>query len=701
MASTNWGYIPNDFNPKDPMYVYGGQLKDKDDMRSANLLKDFPEAFKNDADATGSCVIDAVSAALGCLSHLSKDNTIPSQPSRRFIYYNARAIPMMASSGDGTKWPNTVFDTGLRITEAMEAIAVYGAAPEWQFPWVVQDFSWAADAVWGVNERGPDAAYVEAAKTSAIEYYRLDFDRGEAIAVMEWDEVRAVGTATMSRVRQCLSEGLPVIFAFHFFWETFKTVGPAAVGDDGYPTIEKIPAERRLVGPSNKKHRTHVALIIGFDQNKRRVLVKSMWDSVPYFWMSYEWIMDVRGTENFWMMRNSGKQASRRTMQTATDSDFLIKHMDRFSDSENMSTAPNSTIATVSRKDGILDLFWITESGTLERGYFYQGWNAWRRTRIPIPVPAAAGAVAAVAATPDRLDVFWMSQDGVVHNAACNPDINAEPVTWEFSTVCDKGKAEPRAGLTTAARGPGEEGYVQVYWVGPDASVRSAGRHPGKPWWSNTVAGPGSAHPYSNIAAIIDGPRGGFEITEDPREAVWWISPEGVLRGIERGTYQMWWKDFSGTTGQPNTVSLTSRIAAIKLKSDAARDRHEYARVYCVSPQGAVRHLVYTYQTSEVSVGIGLGREDSYNPEGNSAWTGTDIKVFNVGDGTVDKVLAFWHNIHGQLMAVNEAGTVTTLSGHRGVRRGSPLGVTQYDGNFLLGMKIYSGVLGMGQYHYP
>ncbi|KAI1174323.1 hypothetical protein F4777DRAFT_385397 [Nemania sp. FL0916] len=326
------GYIPDGYDGADPRYVYLGEPTHKNDMQVANLLKTVPEAFKTDQPLTGSCVVDLVTAATRFLALCSSHGRLPARPSRRFLYFNARALALMdREGGDPTMWPDAVEDKGVRIRHAARAVSIFGAAAEDIWSWEEQQTlkNGESRVVVGINDRPPHAVYHIAGAGPYIECNRVDANPHPSnLEGLGGDELKAFGLVTLSGVKKCLIEGYPVIFAFHLFWPMFQSVPPStAGGDEGYPTIAMIPAECRLAGPDpTKGFRTHAALIVGLDDQKRRVLVKSLEGQPssppPCFWMSYEWITDVRATIDFWMLRESSKSA-RRAMKVPGASDLL------------------------------------------------------------------------------------------------------------------------------------------------------------------------------------------------------------------------------------------------------------------------------------------------------------------------------------------------------------------------------------------
>ncbi|CAM1505068.1 Fc.00g107050.m01.CDS01 [Cosmosporella sp. VM-42] len=163
MAAPNGGYIPDGFNADDPKYMFKGKPAAP---TSVNLLKATPAAFKP-PPPIGSCVVDAVAAAVSYLTHQTNDSKIPASPSRRFISYNAGAIPIMDETVDNTPWSGVVTDNGVQLRQALRAVSSFGAVPEDSFPWTGHD---------GINTHPFKDIYMEVDNTPALEYCRLDYE---------------------------------------------------------------------------------------------------------------------------------------------------------------------------------------------------------------------------------------------------------------------------------------------------------------------------------------------------------------------------------------------------------------------------------------------------------------------------------------------------------------------------------------------
>jgi hypothetical protein len=73
-------------------------------------------------------------------------------------------------------------------------------------------------------------------------------------------------------------------------------------------------------------------------------------------------------------------------------------------------------VTAVARTPDHLDVFWVGLDGSVGSTWWGAGANnaRWNAAFEIAPAGSAAGAVTAVARTPDHLDVFWVGLDGSV-----------------------------------------------------------------------------------------------------------------------------------------------------------------------------------------------------------------------------------------------------------------------------------------------
>ncbi|KAF4333889.1 cysteine ase [Fusarium beomiforme] len=714
----NGFYEADGFDFEDKPYIYSGKAKNKNDLISIDLAHKYPESFERYAMPSEITVVDAVCAAIRFSSKASQ-GFMP-RPSRRFIYYNARALPLMDVYKSSTKWPDEVRNVSVKIRQVFRAVRVYGLVEEEVFPWAFEDFSHAKNAVWGINERPPVRAYGGTAPETetepetepviepgtVIEPYRLDSYQPEVMSGMDEFELRALRASTLARIRLCLSEEYPVIFTFHLFWDTFKTVPAAQSGDRGFPTIEKIPAERRMVGPRwNSNHGAQAALIVGLEHEKRRLLVKGMTKFVEYFWMPYEWIIDVYATQSFWIIRNTRNKIQQPRMERIETNSWYQQwdtlrpwKLKAINNSSTVSMAPNSSISVISRNTGVLDMFWISDQCTVEWVYYNPPKHKWKRQTVTIQdegMKSFPGAIASVSVAPQKLDIFWMTASGAICNASTEVNIDTEPAIWKPSIICIDGTVEPRAGIAATAE-PADSywaGLINIYCVGPGGSIEQISTLGESPYVVKTIAGPGSAHPYSNLSAVANYVKDRNRPVDGYREwldAVVWITPDGTIagkRGGGTGWVDLW--------NQPGEVLAwpTSRISAV-LHCDNGDMKVYYVtkneKLYCDT--AIINVMPGTSYSNHKEV-------EAFGAKKTNVRRNSDIKAIEVftSDSSGPGTMVLWQNQYGQLMIGSTAtNEYWELSKNRGVRQGSPLGIALCNRKPVIGMKIDDGVIAAG-----
>jgi hypothetical protein len=186
-----------------------------------------------------------------------------------------------------------------------------------------------------------------------------------------------------------------------------------------------------------------------------------------------------------------------------------------------------SGLAVASRGPGHLDVFWVTPDGAIG-GAWWDGapgnnWGDHTNYEIAPPGSARAGSpVVAVARTPDHMDVFWVTPDGSIGSAWYDaaPGCN----WWDHQpfTLAGPGSASPTGGLAAVARTPD---HLDVFWVTPDGAI-------GSNWWDAApncgwgnhstfnIAEPGSAATNSPVAATARMPE---------QLDVFWVGRNGAI----------------------------------------------------------------------------------------------------------------------------------------------------------------------------
>jgi hypothetical protein len=192
-------------------------------------------------------------------------------------------------------------------------------------------------------------------------------------------------------------------------------------------------------------------------------------------------------------------------------------------------------VTAVARTPDHLDLFWVGLDGSVGSTWWDAGANngAWNAAFEIAPAGSAAqGAVTAVARTPDHLDVFWVGPDGSVGSTWW--DAGANNGAWNTPFEIAPAKAAQGA-VTAVARTPD---HLDVFWVGPDGSV-------GSNWWD---AGANNGRWNAAFGIVPAGSAAGavMAVARTPDHLdVFWVGPDGSV-----GTN--WW-DAHANNGAWNT----------------------------------------------------------------------------------------------------------------------------------------------------
>jgi Papain family cysteine protease len=245
-------------------------------------------------------------------------------PSRLFLYYNARLLRYL----DGKTKDITIRNEGCYIRTALKSLEKWGVCPESAWPWFPRTEDTQKDPwnwrVAGVNASPGDYTnasapnYKLASNFRATEYYKLDPDRFPADGKKMWTdpEKKDIGIRTLKNLKQCLSEGYPVIFGV--FFDGDPDLVPWADeakrrGVQYLPDRVKWNDIMKQSSDSNGKLiqvAAHAVLAIGYSDKDKRVLCQNSWGKNwgidrGFFWMSYNYILDWYATSDFWVIKTT------------------------------------------------------------------------------------------------------------------------------------------------------------------------------------------------------------------------------------------------------------------------------------------------------------------------------------------------------------------------------------------------------------
>ncbi|KAH8678422.1 hypothetical protein BX600DRAFT_431700 [Xylariales sp. PMI_506] len=325
MATFNTARIPDTYNPSDKSYVCRftqplPKVKNLAENVSASWL--WPIYHQHN---TESCVANATAAAVRFVAHRTKEErniSVPDaalDPSRLFIYFNARTVPNLESSGDLLPLNSVLQDGGSQNRDSLKGVALLGVCSDAKWKMDIDNPENPEDGnpddnrtVRNVNQVPPEDAFNEAPAVKLFEYCRLDPDHPDEIEKqLTLDERVAVGKVTLSKLRQCLAEGYPVVFGFWWYSDDPKWGLDKNNTHRVMPDLE--PNERHAGPPKNANgsvmYGGHTVLAIGYDDNEKLVLCQNSygpnWGSANSgrFWLPYHWVEDWEATDDFWMIR--------------------------------------------------------------------------------------------------------------------------------------------------------------------------------------------------------------------------------------------------------------------------------------------------------------------------------------------------------------------------------------------------------------
>lgn len=629
------GWNPDEFDVDDKPYYYNGQFGGRDKFKEANLLRDHPDWLLPVYEQwdTYSCTANATAAAIRFLALKHKksgDTKDASQydPSRLFLYYNARAVQKM----DGVKdpqWPKRVIDSdtdvpkegGSKIRDCMKSINLFGIAPESTWPFEknldaakIQEIEATRNSkqsvagmynatICKINDRPTDFAYETASETHATEYLRLDPDYFDDPWLLE-KEKTAVSTLTLLHLRQCLVEGYPVVFGINWYEKTY---------DDNFERINdewylKKPPVRTSVKDSNQMDKIdpktgevqyvsrptydgHTVLAVAFEDSNKRVLIRSSWNDEKqwtnadmtynrHFWVHYDTIEDYDATSDFWMIRFVKHEATvpghptlRKSTPLKIEAPFTAL---RPSYSAHTRFGTASTIAVVQKLGRGTHVFYAGEHGTVEHTWTTDG-AIWAYSRVAEKDSIAGNSALATVVNPAKqIEVFWITPLGRV-GAAFSTNLGG--TDWHvYHPFQDSGDIaigglsvlvvkNVHIGLCCATQNGRVLFAERTKGIGEDAH-----------WTVNDIA------PEASASTDKDSPSSITSASRGPDHAeFWWVGPKGSIEGC---CWLNGWAQWGHYTLAPQgSAALRSRITAV---TDGPS-----MRVYYITPNGSIREHSY------------------------------------------------------------------------------------------------------------
>ena len=247
----------------------------------------------------------------------------------------------------------------------------------------------------------------------------------------------------------------------------------------------------------------------------------------------------------------------------------------------------DSALASVGRTPNHLDVFWIGPDGAIASTWYdaAQGQNWGDHQPFPVSAPGATEAgspLAAVGRTPNHLDVFWVGADGSIGSTWYD---SAQGMSWgdhQPFTIAGPGSAELASHLAAVARTPD---HLDVFWIGGDHAI-------GSTWYDSADGSHWGDHqPFAVTpprAAIGPGsPLGtpsAFAVAGDPDQLdVFWTDPDASIAST-------WWNAAAGQSwGDHKPFTVTPTAAGRTDGHLAAVGRTpNHLDVFWIGPDGAI-----------------------------------------------------------------------------------------------------------------
>jgi len=242
---------------------------------------------------------------------------------------------------------------------------------------------------------------------------------------------------------------------------------------------------------------------------------------------------------------------------------------------------PRSAIAAVARTPDHLDVFWIGPDGGIGSTWYDsapgQSWGDHAPFGIAPPGAAQDGSgLTAVARNPNHLDVFWVGRDGAIGSTWYDSAPGSGWGDHAPFAITPSNAARAGSAVAAVARTPD---HLDVFWIGPDSAIGSTwfDMAPGMSWGDHkpfAISPPGYAGGASNLCAVSR-----FSNHTD----VFWIGPDGAVVSTWYDSAQgMNWGDHAPfAISPPNGAQAGSTIAAVGRTPN-------HLDVFWIGPDGAV-----------------------------------------------------------------------------------------------------------------
>jgi hypothetical protein len=231
---------------------------------------------------------------------------------------------------------------------------------------------------------------------------------------------------------------------------------------------------------------------------------------------------------------------------------------------------------SLARSEDHIDVFWVGPDGSVRSNWWDSNANraAWNQMFNVAPASVAQpGTLTSIARTPTHIDVFWTGPDGSVRSNWWDQNVNNGNWNQVFNVAPAGSASELSSAVVALARFPL---HVDVFWVAPDGSVKSN-------WWDQNVNN-GNWNQVFEVApasSAIPGTLTAFARTPTHVD-VFWVAPDGSIESN-------WWDQFANA-GKWNEVFKVAPAANSGPGLVTAFARlPSHIDVFWVAPDGSVK----------------------------------------------------------------------------------------------------------------
>lgn len=196
------------------------------------------------------------------------------------------------------------------------------------------------------------------------------------------------------------------------------------------------------------------------------------------------------------------------------------------------SIKPGTPIAAISRSGNHMEIFWIAPSGAVRHAWWYEGGN-WGSGEIAPPGSASrTGGITACSRSPNTMEVFWISADGAIDHAYWYEHVAAKG--WIRGRITEQNSASEHSRISVVSRRPET---MELFYVTPRTELRNAYFYDGEPWRGDVLHGPGVSI-FGGLSVVSRHP--------DTMEVFWTSN----IPSIDTGLHNTFWYDGKWNTDQ-------------------------------------------------------------------------------------------------------------------------------------------------------